>query len=318
MVQFPEIVPPEPLVDAPPVDGPLGELGRAGGWLAARGAARLSAPRLVVFAADHGIAAGAAAPEDGESTSSAAQFDALSRGGTGTGALAAHEAVPVRAIDAGLDTDDDAPQRIRRGSGSIDREDALTADEVESAIALGRSVADAEVDGGADLLLAAALDTGARVSATAITGALTDTEPVVLVRWGGGVDDASWSRTTAAVRDAMWRARPQVRDSVALLAAIGGADIAALAGFLAQAAVRRTPVLLDDVVVAAAAMVAEDLAFGARTWWLPAHRSPDPAQPVALERLRLRPVLDLGITAGAGVGALTTLGVLRAGAALQG
>ena len=99
---------------------------------------------------------------------------------------------------------------------------------------------------------------------------------------------------------------------VALLAACGGADIAAMTGFLVQSAARRTPVLLDGVVSCAAALVAARIAHRSREWWLAGHRSTEPAQVAALDRLRLTPVVDFGLRLGEGTGALVALPVLRA------
>ncbi|SKU06561.1 nicotinate-nucleotide--dimethylbenzimidazole phosphoribosyltransferase [Mycobacteroides abscessus subsp. abscessus] len=75
---------------------------------------------------------------------------------------------------------------------------------------------------------------------------------------------------------------------------------------------RRTPVLLDGLVVTSAALVAEQLAPGARQWWLAGHRSTEPAHSLALQRLRLDPVLDLQMRLGEGSGALVALPVLQA------
>ena len=80
---------------------------------------------------------------------------------------------------------------------------------------------------------------------------------------------------------------------MALLRTVAGADIAAMAAFLAQAAVRRTPVVLDGVVSGAAALVAEELAPGAEQWWVAGHRSTEPAHTLVLEQL------DLDAAAGA-------------------
>ncbi|WP_197506557.1 nicotinate-nucleotide--dimethylbenzimidazole phosphoribosyltransferase, partial [Mycobacterium sp. E3339] len=129
---------------------------------------------------------------------------------------------------------------------------------------------------------------------------------------GTGIDDASWSRKTAAVRDALFRARLVLPDPVALLRYAGGADLAALAGFCAQAAVRRTPLLLDGMAVTAAALVAERLAPGARLWWQAGHRSTEPGHALALTELGLEPILDLRMRLGEGSGAAAALPVLRA------
>jgi nicotinate-nucleotide--dimethylbenzimidazole phosphoribosyltransferase len=102
---------------------------------------------------------------------------------------------------------------------------------------------------------------------------------------------------------------------MALLQTCGGADLAAMAGFCAQAAVRRTPVLLDGVVVTAAALVADRLAPGARQWWQAGHRSTEPAHSLALARLDLEPIVDLKMRLGEGTGALVAVPIVRAAVA---
>jgi nicotinate-nucleotide--dimethylbenzimidazole phosphoribosyltransferase len=156
---------------------------------------------------------------------------------------------------------------------------------------------------------------GNTTPAAVLVAALTNTEPVAVVGRGTGIDDAGWMRKTAAVRDALHRARGHARDPLALLRICGGADLAAIAGFCAQAAVRRTPLLLDGAVVTAAALVAERLAPGARQWWQAGHRSTEPAHGLALAELKLEPILDLGMRLGEGTGALIALPILRAAVA---
>jgi nicotinate-nucleotide--dimethylbenzimidazole phosphoribosyltransferase len=88
-----------------------------------------------------------------------------------------------------------------------------------------------------------------------------------------------------------------------------------MAGFCAQTAVRRTPLLLDGMAVTAAALVAERLAPGARQWWRAGHRSTEPAHTLALVALGLDPLLDLRMRLGEGTGAALALPVLRAAVA---
>jgi nicotinate-nucleotide--dimethylbenzimidazole phosphoribosyltransferase len=130
---------------------------------------------------------------------------------------------------------------------------------------------------------------------------------VSVVGRGTGIDDAAWMRKTAAIRDALRRARKQIGDPVALLATAGGADIAAMVGFLAQAAFRGVPVILDGVVVGAAAVVAEELAPGAREWWKAGHRSAEPSHALALGHLSLQPLLEFDMRLGEGTGAVAAL-----------
>jgi nicotinate-nucleotide--dimethylbenzimidazole phosphoribosyltransferase len=301
-------------------DGALGRLAELGVWLAAaqgvcppRPAAR---PRVVVVAGDHGIAAaGVSAHAPGDT---ARQVAAVREHTAPVGVLAPVAGVSVRVVDVALDVESDGGDRhrVRRGSGRIDREDALTAEEAERAFAVGRALADEEVDAGADLLVPASLGVGATTPAATLVAALTGTEPVAVIGRGSGIDDAGWMRKAAAVRDALRRARPHVRDPLALLRVAGGADIAALTGFCLQAALRRTPVLLDGLVVGAAALLADELAAGARAWWLLAQRSPDPAMTLVEEHLHLSPVLDLGVRIGDGTGAVAAVPLLQMAARL--
>ena len=266
--------------------------------------------RVVVFAGDHGVAQSGVSAYPSEVTGQ--MLDNIDSGGAAINVLAGLAGATVRTVDVAVDRDTVAgPHRVRRSSGNIAVEDALTAEEAQTALEIGRRIADDEVDAGADLLIAGDMGIGNTTAATALIALLTGTEPVLAVGRGTGVDDAGWCRKTAAVRDAMYRSRSARTDPVALLAACGGADLAAMAGFCAQAAVRRTPLLLDGLVVTAAALVAERLAPGARLWWQAGHRSPEPAHGLALADLGLTPIVDLGLRLGEGTGAAVALPIVR-------
>jgi nicotinate-nucleotide--dimethylbenzimidazole phosphoribosyltransferase len=220
--------------------------------------------RVVVFAGDHGVARSRVSAYPPEVTAQmVANFDS---GGAAINALAGIAGATVRVADLAVDADALTEQigahKVRRGSGNITTEDALTAEETAQAIAAGQAIADEEVDAGADLLIAGDMGIGNTTAAAVLVAALTNAEPVVVVGFGTGIDDAGWARKTAAVRDALFRARHVLADPVGLLRCAGGADLAAMAGFCAQAAVRRTPLLLDGMAVTAAALVAEHLAPG--------------------------------------------------------
>jgi nicotinate-nucleotide--dimethylbenzimidazole phosphoribosyltransferase len=326
VIEFPAVSPPDDQVrrDAlarqQQLTKPAGSLGRLedlGVWAAAcQGVCPprpFTRPRVVVFAGDHGIAAHGVSAYPSEVTGQmVANFLA---GGAAINVLSAAAGATVRVIDMSVagDTPPEVSKfKVRRGSGSIDREDALTEVEAEAAIQAGRSIADEEIDGGADLLVAGDMGIGNTTPAAVLIGAVTSKEPVAVVGRGTGIDDQAWMRKTAAIRDALRRARPVAIDPVALLRTAGGADLAAMAGFVAQAAVRRTPVILDGVVVTAAALVADRLAPGSRQWWAAGHRSVEPAHGFALEHLGLKPLLDLEMRLGEGSGAVAALPLVLA------
>ncbi|MFD7713513.1 nicotinate-nucleotide--dimethylbenzimidazole phosphoribosyltransferase [Streptomyces sp. NPDC059786] len=305
--------------------GSLGRLDELGEWLAAAQSAvpvrPVERPRAVLFAGDHGVAA------LGVSARPAGTAELLVRrlleGGSAAAILARRADVPVRVVDMALDCEpeslpaDVVRHRVRRGSGRIDIEDALTQEEAEAAFRTGVALADEEADSGTDLVVLGDVSVGGTTAAAVLIAALCGTDAsVVTGRGGEPIDDLAWMRKCAAVRDALRRARPVLGDQLQLLAAVGGADLAAMTGFLLQCAVRKTPVILDGVVSAACALVAQRVAFRAPDWWLAGQNSGEPAQAKALDRMALDPLLDHGVTVGEGAGALLALPLVRAAAAL--
>lgn len=277
-------------------------------------------PRVVVFAGDHGVARAARTSAYPPEVTAQMVLNFL-HGGAAVNVLAAQAGATVRVVDVSVDADPAylagadprvADRRIRRSSGSIDREDAMTADETEAAFALGRDIADEQVDSGADLLIAGDMGIGNTTPAAALIGLLTGNDAAQVTGLGTGIDDATWMRKAAAVRDAMRRGRPHKADPLRLLATVGGPDFAAITGFLLQSAVRRTPVILDGTIPVSCALVADRVTSRARQWWLAGHRSTEPAQSLALDRLGLEPIVDYQLRVGEGTGALIALPVVQA------
>jgi nicotinate-nucleotide--dimethylbenzimidazole phosphoribosyltransferase len=302
--------------------GGLGRLGELAVWLAGVQGSRqprpLGAVRLVVLQADHGIARKGVSAWPWDATAALAARIVAGEAPVSVAARVAD--VPVRVHEVALYGDDGDPAslepRLPRPSGQIGVEDAMSVDEAATAVAAGVAIADEAVDSGADLLVLADVGVGSTTAAEALVGLLTGTDAARVIGRGSGIDDATWMRKCAAIRDAMRRGRPVMGDQVELLATGGGADLAAGTGLLLGAAARRTPVLLDGGGTAAAALVAQRVAFRSSDWWLAAHRTGEPAHELALDRLSLEPLLDLGIHVGEGVGAMAAVPLLRTASAL--
>ncbi|WP_225096807.1 nicotinate-nucleotide--dimethylbenzimidazole phosphoribosyltransferase [Streptomyces sp. CoH27] len=305
--------------------GALGRLDELGEWLAAAQGSvpvrPVERPRVVLFAGDHGIS------ELNVSARPAGSAEQLVRavleGASPVSVLARRFEVPVRVVDMALDCAPDAfPEdvvrhRVRRGSGRIDIEDALTLEEAEAALRAGIAIADEEADSGTDLVVLGDISVGGTTAASVLIAALCGTDASVVTGRGGlAIDDLAWMRKCAAIRDALRRARPVLGDQTQLLATVGGADLAAMTGFLLQCAARKLPVILDGVVAAACALVGQRVAFRAPDWWLAGHDSGEPGQAKALDRMALEPLLEQGLKVGEGAGALLALPLVRSAAAL--
>jgi len=295
--------------------GSLGMLAELGVWAAGvQGRCppgEFRAARTVLFAADHRIAEAGVAAAGAPTT--ARQAGLVMAGRAPVNAVAG--GLPVRVVDVAMAGDPvgtGSPATVRRSSGRIDIEDALSVDELSAALAAGRTVADQEIEAGAELLLVGNRGVAASTPASVLVAVLTDTEPVRVIGRSDGIGDEAWIRKCAAVRDARRRAWPHRNDPYRLLAVAGGADLAALTGFLVQAAGRRVPVLLDGLVPCAAALLAQLACPPVVRWCLVGQQSGEPAHELALRRLGLTPVLRLGVELDQGVGALLALPVLRA------
>jgi nicotinate-nucleotide--dimethylbenzimidazole phosphoribosyltransferase len=221
-------------------------------------------------------------------------------------------------VDADLDDLGPAVGRhkVRRGTEPMDAADPMSLAQSLQAFQAGRAVADDAVDSGAQLLVVGDVGVANTTPASALVALLTRSEVIDVVGRGSGIDDEAWMRKAAAIRDAVFRATPRLADPIDLLAATTGPDIAAMAGFVTQAAVRRTPVVLDGLVSCSAALVAQRISFRAPRWYVASHRSTEPAHALAVERLGLIPLLDVSLRLGEGTGALLAVPLVQAASSL--
>ncbi|MFL6090674.1 MAG: nicotinate-nucleotide--dimethylbenzimidazole phosphoribosyltransferase [Aeromicrobium sp.] len=304
--------------------GALGRLGELGVWLSAAQGVCPPEPvdnvRAVIFAGDHGVA------DHGVSAYPKAVTPAMVftfvMGKAGVSALAAQHGVSIRVLDLGVDDDlagvDPSVQayKVRRGSGAIHLEDALTRDEVEQALAAGVAIATEEITAGAQLLISGDMGIGNTTPSAALIAASLGLPAVEVTGTGTGVDSDGLARKVEVVQAALDRAGDRVEDPIDCLAALGSADLAASASFMAEAARQGVPVLLDGLISVAAALMADRLAPGAAAWFAAGHRSTEPAQAFALEKLGLEPLLDVSMRLGEGSGAMAAVPLVRSAAAL--
>ncbi|MGP6172770.1 nicotinate-nucleotide--dimethylbenzimidazole phosphoribosyltransferase [Corynebacterium sp. A21] len=298
---------------APETFAGMGRLAEVGSWLSACQGfyppRTIERPRVLIFAGDHGVAKQGV--DTADPALSVQRAEELTAGQSPVNALATAAGAGVRLVDVSLNHEAWGDERVSAGSGCIDTEDAMTLEQFERALAIGRQIADQEVDFGADLLLPGSLGVAGETVATALAGALTRTEPVAVVGAGYGMTEQLWKQRVKVVRDAMFRVRSDIDQPLEVLRKISSPDFAALVAFCAQAAVRRTPVLIDGPLATVAAMFADRLAPGARAWFLAAQASATPSQAAALRDLGLQPLLDLQFDLGAGTGALAALPLLQ-------
>ena len=303
--------------------GALGRLEDLAAWLAAcQGSCPprpLDQVRAVILAGDHGISHSGVSAYPREVT--AAMVRAFVSGVAGASCLARQHGVALRVLDLGVDDDlAELPPEVSAyhvgPSQPLHLRDALSRADCTRALLAGEAIAEAEIAAGADLLILGDMGIGNTTPAAALIAASFGTGAEQVVGRGTGVDDVRLANKTAILAAALNRMGERVADPRTRLAGLGSADLAAGVGFLCTAARRGVPVLLDGIVPVAELVVAEELEPGVIGWCAAGHRSTEPAQQLALDKLGLDPILDLGLRLGEGTGALLALPVLRSAARL--
>ena len=270
---------------------------------------------VVVFAGDHGVHAQGVTPWPQDVT---AQMVAnIASGGAVVNAFARTAGAEVMVVDVGVAAPvTSGPMlvdaNVRRGTRDLATEVALTRAEAIAAMEVGVRVAGTLIDGGARCLLTGDMGIANTTPAAALVAAFTGADPAAVTGRGTGIDDTTYARKVAVVAGALRRHAPDATDPLGVLAAVGGLEHAALAGFLLGAAARRIPVVLDGVIAASAALAAAAFAPDVVTAMIAGHRSAEPGATVALAHLGLVPLLDLGMRLGEGSGAVLALPVVAA------
>lgn len=303
---------------------PRGALGRVEDLaVALAGIARACPPPLpapaavAVFAGDHGVHAQGVTPWPQEVTAQmVANFLA---GGAVVNAFARQVGARVRVVDVGVRTavpphPDLWSRRVTDGTRDMTTGPAMTRAEAERAVAVGIDTARALVADGHRCLVTGDMGIANTTAAAALVCAFTGADPGVVTGRGTGIDDATLARKTDVVRRALVRHAPDADDPIGVLAAVGGLEHAALAGFVLGGAAAGVPVLLDGVNAGAAALATARLAPAAVGYCLAGHVSAEPGHARALAALGLHPLLDLGMRLGEGTGALLAWPVAQAAA----
>ncbi|MFP5346492.1 MAG: nicotinate-nucleotide--dimethylbenzimidazole phosphoribosyltransferase [Actinomycetes bacterium] len=277
-------------------------------------------PAVAVFAADHGVCARGVTAWPQQVT--AQMVAAVLSGGAAVNVLARVSGAPVCVVDVGVAhplppaASPGGARLVRRpvrpGTADMTRGPAMSADEARRAMDVGIEVAEALVAEGHDLLVAGDLGIGNTTPSAALVSAFTASPATAVTGLGAGPGAGGVAGKVAVVDEALRLHQPDPNDPLAVLAAVGGLEHAAIAGFLLAAAAARVPVVLDGLISCAAALAAAALAPAAVDHWVAGHRSTEPGAAVALQALRLEPLLDLGLRLGEGTGALLAVPIVQA------
>lgn len=272
---------------------------------------------VVVMAGDHGVAGRGVSAFPAEVTPQMVLN--FVRGGAGINVLARHVGARVTIVDLGIDTDLTLPEvvlnrRVRRGTGDISSGPAMTREEAIQALEAGISVALAEVDRGADLLATGDMGIGNTTPSSALLAVFSRKPAALLVGRGTGITDEVLSNKISLIESSLEVNRPDPSDPIGVLAAVGGLEIAGLAGLILGAASRRRPVVIDGFISSAAALVAARISPESVPYMIASHLSEEPGHRIMLEEIGLEAMLRLHLRLGEGTGAVLAFSLVEAAA----
>ncbi|MFF5636273.1 nicotinate-nucleotide--dimethylbenzimidazole phosphoribosyltransferase [Streptomyces sp. NPDC012825] len=272
---------------------------------------------VAVFAGDHGVHAQGVTPWPQEVT---AQMVANFLGGGAVCNAFAHQVgAEVVVVDVGVASELPAtqgllPRKVRPGTADFTTGPAMTREEVLAAIEVGIETARDLVAAGNKALLTGEMGIANTTASAALISVFTDVDPAEVTGRGTGINDETHARKVDVVRRALALHTPDPEDPIGALAAVGGLEHAALVGLILGAASLRTPVVLDGVSTGAAALVARAIAPESLAACIAGHRSAEPGHVAALNKLGLRPLVDLDLRLGEGTGALLALPLVQSAA----
>lgn len=276
--------------------GALGRLEEIARWYCGwRGdaTARVTHPQTVIFAGNHGVTAQGVSAFPAEVTvQMVANFEA---GGAAINQI-------CTAVGSRLDV---YPIDLERPTADFTTAPAMTEAELVAALAIGWNAVRSDTD----LLTIGEMGIGNTTAGAAIFAALFGGDGASWVGRGTGVDNDGLKRKATVVD--LGLARHGDRAPLAVLQALGGREIAAMAGAIAGARSRGIPVLIDGFIASSAAAVLHALAPSALDHCLAAHVSAEQGHVDALAKMGLDPLLSLGLRLGEGSGAAAAIPLIR-------
>ncbi|MBF0157771.1 MAG: nicotinate-nucleotide--dimethylbenzimidazole phosphoribosyltransferase [Magnetococcales bacterium] len=276
--------------------------------------------RIVVFAADHGIAAAgiSAFPQ----SVTVEMIKNFSRGGAAISVLAAELGAELEVVDVGAATDPGPLPGVisaRCGAGTEDfrTAPAMTPEALQEALEAGRAAVHRARDAAVRFLIGGEMGIGNTTAAATLGAALTGASPTLLAGPGTGLDQLGVSHKAEVIQTALNHHGEALERPMEALRRVGGFEIAALTGFYLAAAQAGIPVLVDGFIATSAALAATRMREETAAWLFFGHRSLEPGHAVLLGAMNALPLLSLEMRLGEGSGAAVAIPVMRMACALH-
>lgn len=270
---------------------------------------------IFTFAADHGVADEGVSAFPKEVTPQMVLN--FLNGGAGINVLSRHAGAEVVVVDVGVDYDfGDAPglvkRKVVRGTKNMRKGPAMTREEAVKCVEAGIDLA-YEYAGPGAIFGTGEMGIANTTPSSAIIAAFSGEKVSTVTGRGTGVGDSVLEHKIRVIEESLRVNSPDPSDPLDVLSKVGGAEIAAIAGLIIGASARRVPVVVDGFISTAGALVAYELNPLVSDYIFASHNSVEKGHRVMLERMRLRPFVDLDLRLGEGTGAAIGISLVEAG-----
>ena len=275
--------------------------------------------RMLVFGADHGIAAeGVSAYPQAVTAEMMRNFD---RGGAAVSVLARTAGVATEIIDVGVAADlrslsSIIHAKVRPGTRNMLYAPAMSEQECQAAMQVGRAAVQRAAAAGVTIIGLGEMGIGNTTAAATLLSALTGAAPAATVGRGTGIDADQVAHKCSIVEQVLARHSAAHAEPLQALATFGGLELAALAGAALEAPEHRMAVVVDGFIVTVAILAAVQINPAIRPYLVFAHRSTEHGHQCALDALDARPLLELDMRLGEGSGAVLAIPLMRAAVAI--
>lgn len=276
----------------------------------------VSPPGVIVFAADHGVVEEGVSAFPQEVTVQMV-LNFLNRGAA-INVFSRQIGAMFEVVDIGVASDIEADgvvkRKIRYGTNNFCKQDAMTREEVEKAIAVGYERAEQMIKQGSKCLILGEMGIGNTTPSSAILGVLSGQDITALVGRGTGISAEKIRHKQEVITRALMERKPDPKDPIDILAKLGGLEKAGMTGAMLAAAANRIPILVDGFICTISALLAREICETASDYMIVGHRSVEPGHEIAIHLLGKKPLLDLDLRLGEGSGAAVAFPILQSAA----
>ncbi len=277
---------------------------------------------IFIFASDHGVAEEGVSAYPQEVTKQMI-FNFIN-GGAGINVLAKHAGADVVVIDLGVKYDFEKSiyisenchfitRKVIYGTKNIKNYPAMTRDEAIKCIETGIEIAIEYANEGYNIFCTGEMGIGNTTPSSAIASLLTGKPIYGVTGRGTGIDNITLRKKCEIIEKAILINKPDITDPIDILSKVGGAEIGGIAGLILGASAKKIPVVIDGFISTAGALIAYSIESNTKDYMFAAHNSVEKGHKAILEKIGIKPILDLDLRLGEGTGAALALTIIEAG-----